>query len=142
MCSPLDVPLSGDSAGHSIFAAFHTHTDLLSSPPVLSSLICASLTEDRYGVVQRDIPKVLEALTSFLDEVEVTRREINSVTQESAGETIDGEKDDGLSEKTLQQRLEVEKANEVLGIVGNGVSSFLFSSFSIALFLFPSSFCG
>lgn len=85
---------------------------------------------------------MLEALTSFLDEVEVTRREINSVTQESAGETIDGEKDDGLSEKTLQQRLEVEKANEVLGIVGNGVSSFLFSSFSIALFLFPSSFCG
>lgn len=68
---------------------------------------------------------MLEALTSFLDEVEVVRREIN--TQENAGATNDGEKDDGLSERALQQRLEVEKANEVLGALGNGVS--LFSSF-------------
>lgn len=32
----------------------------------LSYFTCASLTEDRYGVVQRDIPKILEALVSFL----------------------------------------------------------------------------
>ncbi|KAF9524907.1 nucleoporin protein Ndc1-Nup [Crepidotus variabilis] len=32
----------------------------------LSYLTCSSLTEDRYGVVQRDIPKILEALVSFL----------------------------------------------------------------------------
>jgi Nucleoporin protein Ndc1-Nup len=29
-------------------------------------VLCASLTEDRYGVVQRDIPRILEALLVFL----------------------------------------------------------------------------
>ncbi|KAJ7437446.1 hypothetical protein B0H11DRAFT_2107189 [Mycena galericulata] len=37
---------------------------------VLTHLICASLTEDRFGVVQRDIPRVLEALLEFLGAVE------------------------------------------------------------------------
>ena len=34
---------------------------------VLSHLVCASLSEDKYGVVQRDIPRVLEALTTMTD---------------------------------------------------------------------------
>ncbi|OBZ78331.1 hypothetical protein A0H81_01680 [Grifola frondosa] len=32
---------------------------------VLCLLTCASLTEDRYGVVQRDIPRIIEAVLSF-----------------------------------------------------------------------------
>jgi nucleoporin NDC1 len=44
--------------------------------PVLSRLACASLKEDRYGVVQRDLPKILEALLSFLGALEDYRAEI------------------------------------------------------------------
>lgn len=42
----------------------------------LCALVCASLTEDRYGVVQRDIPRILEALLSFLAAVEDYQREL------------------------------------------------------------------
>ncbi len=45
---------------------------------VLSGLVCASLTEDRYGVVQRDIPCVLEALLVFLMALEDAQKEIAS----------------------------------------------------------------
>ncbi|KAJ6482732.1 hypothetical protein C8R45DRAFT_1215438 [Mycena sanguinolenta] len=37
---------------------------------VLTHLTCASLTEDRFGVVQRNIPRILEALIAFLAAVE------------------------------------------------------------------------
>jgi len=43
---------------------------------VLSHLACASLREDRYGVVQRDLPKILEAFLSFLGALEDYRIEI------------------------------------------------------------------
>lgn len=42
----------------------------------LSHLACASLKEDRYGVVQRDLPKILEAFLSFLGALEDYRAEI------------------------------------------------------------------
>jgi len=45
---------------------------------VLSRLVCASLTEDRYGVMQRDIPRILEALLVFLTAVEDAQKEIVS----------------------------------------------------------------
>ena len=45
---------------------------------VLSSFVCASLTEDSYGVVQRDIPRILEALLSFLTAIEEYRVELVS----------------------------------------------------------------
>lgn len=38
--------------------------------------MCASLTEDRYGVVQRDIPRILEVLLAFLTALEDAQREI------------------------------------------------------------------
>jgi nucleoporin NDC1 len=38
--------------------------------------VCASLTEDRYGVVQRDIPRILEALLAFLTALEDAQKEI------------------------------------------------------------------
>ena len=43
---------------------------------MLSHLACASLNEDRYGVVQRDLPKILEAFLSFLGTLEEYRAEI------------------------------------------------------------------
>lgn len=36
----------------------------------LSALIAASLTEDPYGQVQRDIPRTLEAFTNYLSALE------------------------------------------------------------------------
>jgi hypothetical protein len=43
---------------------------------VLSRLVCLSLTEDRYGVVQRDIPRILEALLVFLTALEEAQKDI------------------------------------------------------------------
>lgn len=40
-------------------------------PSALSALISASLTEDPYGRVQRDIPRTLEALLGYLAALEV-----------------------------------------------------------------------
>lgn len=45
---------------------------------MLSRLVCASLTEDRYGVVQRDIPRILEVLLAFLTALEDAQKEIPS----------------------------------------------------------------
>ncbi|KAG6910335.1 hypothetical protein DXG01_011403 [Tephrocybe rancida] len=45
---------------------------------VLSSLISASLTEDKYGVVQRDIPKILEAMLSFLSAIQAYHAEVQA----------------------------------------------------------------
>ncbi|KAI0277030.1 nucleoporin protein Ndc1-Nup [Russula aff. rugulosa BPL654] len=52
-------------------------TDILIAE-VLSRLVCASLAEDRYGVVQRDIPRILEALLVFLTALEDAQKEIAS----------------------------------------------------------------
>ena len=45
---------------------------------MLSRLVCASLTEDRYGVVQRDIPRILEALLLFLTALEEAQKDITA----------------------------------------------------------------
>ena len=37
--------------------------------------MCTSLKEDNYGTVQRDIPRILEALLSFLTALEDFRKE-------------------------------------------------------------------
>ncbi|TFK65917.1 hypothetical protein BDN72DRAFT_844963 [Pluteus cervinus] len=85
---------------------------------VLSHLICASLKEDRYGIVQRDIPKALEAFLSFLSAIEDYRASVNSLYRPS-------EVDKQLSPQELEAlentRQEVERANEVLGFVSDGL---------------------
>ena len=49
-----------------------------------------SLTEDRYGVVQRDIPRILEALLAFLTALEDAQKEIPlSEDAEEAARAID-----------------------------------------------------
>lgn len=49
------------------------HVSLLS---LLSRLICHSLTEDRYGVVQRDIPRVVECFVECLVALEEYQAEV------------------------------------------------------------------
>lgn len=57
---------------------------------MLSRLVCLSLTEDRYGVVQRDIPRILEALLVFLTALEDAQKEIaSSDDAEDAARAID-----------------------------------------------------
>ncbi|KAF8635261.1 hypothetical protein AX15_000484 [Amanita polypyramis BW_CC] len=53
---------------------------------MLSHLVSASLTEDQYGVVQRDTPKILEAMVRFLGEVEKWRKEIPAASSVTASE--------------------------------------------------------
>jgi len=85
--------------------------------PVLSRMTCKSLTEDRYGVVQRDMPQIIEALLSFLTAVEEYQVEINSLYTPPLPEQH-------LSLKALEEkerlRVEVEKAGEILISVGDG----------------------
>jgi nucleoporin NDC1 len=44
--------------------------------PALSHLLGASLTEDQYGVAQRDIPRVVEALLAYLAAVDAFAAEV------------------------------------------------------------------
>lgn len=91
--------------------------------PVLSHLTAASLTEDAYGTVQRDIPRILEALLAFLQAVEDYRAEVRGmyVEQEPAPDRSPvpelGEKE---REERERMRMEVERAVEVLGYVEDG----------------------
>src|ERR1700722_20700163 len=74
---------------------------------VLSHLICASLTEDPFGVVQRDIPRTLEAFLTFLDAIEEYHAELWVLpTPEHP-----------LTESDIQ---EMEKAHEALSVVIDG----------------------
>ena len=86
---------------------------------MLCHLVCRSLTEDRYGVVQRDIPKIFEALLSFLTAIEEYQTEINKLHVPLTPEDIQQ-----LPVKELAQRervaLEVARAGEVLGEVSDG----------------------
>lgn len=84
---------------------------------VLSHLTCASLVEDKYGVVQRDIPKILEAMLSFLSAIEQYQLEIGALYIPLA-------QDRPLSTKEVAEnevlREEVEKAADILRVVGDG----------------------
>ncbi|KAF7760343.1 hypothetical protein Agabi119p4_11019 [Agaricus bisporus var. burnettii] len=85
---------------------------------VISRFTCASLTEDRYGVVQRDIPRILEAFLSFLSAVEERQIKVNSLC-------VAPKPEDKMTPKEIQEherlRYEVEKAGEVLGAVADGL---------------------
>jgi nucleoporin NDC1 len=43
---------------------------------VLSLMVCASLSEDKFGIVQRDIPRILEAMISFRSAIEEYKAEV------------------------------------------------------------------
>jgi len=84
----------------------------------LSYLVCASLTEDQYGIVQRDIPKILETFTSFLSAIEEYQVQITSLIKPAST----------LSELSRKEQealnlvaIEVEKAQEILGGMADGL---------------------
>lgn len=85
---------------------------------VLSHLTCASLAEDRYGVVQRDIPKILETMLSFLSAIEEYQVELNKLY-------VPPNPEEELSQKEIYEkeriREEVGRAGEVLSYVGDGL---------------------
>ncbi|PFH45653.1 hypothetical protein AMATHDRAFT_8848 [Amanita thiersii Skay4041] len=105
---------------------------------VLSHLTCMSLTEDRYGVVQRDIPKILEAFLSFLGALDEYRESLGGVDERVPAQARAGqnqnqdqlagkgkEKEDGLSQKEKEERRvareEAEKAKEVVGMLSDAL---------------------
>ncbi|KAJ8081797.1 hypothetical protein PM082_007643 [Marasmius tenuissimus] len=82
---------------------------------VLSHLVCASLKEDRYGVVQRDTPKILEAMLSFLTAVEEYQQEINTQLQPHSDEQLTPE--EAAKREALQ--MEIDRAGESLSVICN-----------------------
>lgn len=78
--------------------------------------MCASLTEDSYGVVQRDIPRILEALLSFLTAVEEYRVELHARYPPPSPEELTKMT---VNELTARHDLmgEVSRASDVLGEV-------------------------
>jgi len=89
---------------------------------VLTHLTCASLTEDRFGVVQRDIPRILEALLSFLSAIEEYQDEIKAKYKVPVSEELTAA---GMDAKEVEARvligIEVVKAGETLGEVAGAL---------------------
>ncbi|KAF9788124.1 nucleoporin protein Ndc1-Nup [Thelephora terrestris] len=106
---------------------------------VLSYLACASLKEDRYGVVQRDLPKILEAFLSFLGALEDYRAEIveGCPTHDDIAASSGKEQEDKL--RTLQELSEaVEPLDRLQHALKNGVEEIV-DTFggSLSAFKFP-----
>ncbi|PPR04189.1 hypothetical protein CVT24_010737 [Panaeolus cyanescens] len=83
----------------------------------LSHLICASLTEDHYGTVQRDIPKILEVMVSYLTAIEEYQVEINNLLKPLPEIPLPPKKQaeyDALA-------IEIHKSQEILGFVADGL---------------------
>ena len=86
----------------------------------LSQLVCASLNEDRYGVVQRDIPRILEAFLSFLSAIEEYQIEVNAKYIPPTPEELT-QGDPKILEEKETMRIEVARACDALGVVSDGV---------------------
>lgn len=86
----------------------------------LSHLVCASLSEDRYGVVQRDIPRILEAFLSFLTAIEEYQVEVTAKYIPPTPEEL-SQGDPKILEEKEANRIEVARAGEVLCVVSDGV---------------------
>ncbi|KAG6816698.1 hypothetical protein H0H93_007825 [Arthromyces matolae] len=86
---------------------------------VLSTLVSASLTEDKYGVVQRDIPKILEAMLSFHSAIQSYRAEVQAKYTPPVQDQVYTPEEIDESEAL---RLEVERASEVLNYLSESGS--------------------
>jgi len=84
----------------------------------LSYLVCASLTEDQYGIVQRDIPKILEAFTSFLSAIEEYQLQITSLIKPPSTSSELSQKEQEVQNLVA---VEVEKAQGILGETADGL---------------------
>ncbi|KAH7915514.1 nucleoporin protein Ndc1-Nup [Hygrophoropsis aurantiaca] len=85
----------------------------------LSQFVCASLTEDRYGVVQRDIPRIIEAFLSFLTAIEEYQTEVNAMYVPPGPDELTG--DLKVLEEKERKRIEVAKSAEVFGVVADAL---------------------
>ncbi|KAH7929157.1 hypothetical protein BV22DRAFT_1057443 [Leucogyrophana mollusca] len=88
---------------------------------VLSQLVCASLTEDRYGVVQRDIPRIIEAFLSFLTAIEEYQVEVNALYVPPSPDELSG--DVKILEEKERKRVEVARSAEVFGVVADALKT-------------------
>ena len=86
---------------------------------VLCRLTCASLTEDAFGVVQRDIPKIVEALLSFLTALEDFQTELNARYALPPPDVLRGMAPHAAAEKETLA-MEAARASEVTSVVGDG----------------------
>ncbi|GAA5989355.1 hypothetical protein JCM10908_001275 [Rhodotorula pacifica] len=82
----------------------------------LSNLICASLTEDPYGVAQRDIPKVLEAFVRFLSSIKALSADLEAAADAVAG---------GREEKERARRLVEKEVGDVEDALRAGTKAIL-----------------
>lgn len=82
-------------------------------------MVAASLDEDRFGVAQRDIPKILEALVFFHSACTDYHSEIvkgyTLLTPEKVRDMSEAEH----AEK-IAANLEVERAGQVIAVLKNG----------------------
>ena len=90
------------------------NTDDVSLLTALSHLIAASLAEDALGNVQRDIPRSLEALLSFLAEAEAYQAELESNLPPGAHLDEAANTDGHTSEIRAKAAKEVAQAVEVV----------------------------
>ncbi|KAF7369361.1 hypothetical protein MVEN_00264700 [Mycena venus] len=108
---------------------------------VLTHLTCASLTEDRFGVVQRDIPRILEALLAFLAAVEDAQAALRPPVKEmpeaekevielleKVDEAVERKEQKEKRERAMERRrvaaeeaAHLEEARTVLGEVGDAL---------------------
>ena len=86
---------------------------------VLCRLVCASLEEDAYGVVQRDIPKILEALLSFLTALEDYQAELNAKYSLPPPDVLANLPAKDVAEKETLA-MEAARASEVTSVVADG----------------------
>lgn len=88
----------------------------------LCALTAASLTQDKFGVVQRDIPRIIEALCQFLSVIEDYQKELNDMYAKKSPSSDEDAQKMSEREKEEVRKLgeEVARAGEVLGEVGDG----------------------
>ncbi|GAA6029218.1 hypothetical protein JCM8097_003574 [Rhodosporidiobolus ruineniae] len=82
----------------------------------LSNLVCASLTEDPYGVAQRDIPKVLEAFVRYLAVLDALADELTALAEKTPG---------GQEEREKARRVVEREVGEVQDAVRSGAKAIL-----------------
>ncbi|KAH9915454.1 nucleoporin protein Ndc1-Nup [Epithele typhae] len=95
------------------------HLDALVAE-VLCRLACASLAEDRYGVVQRDIPRIVEALLAFLGALEEYRAELGAKHARPDAEALKDLPAREVAEREVLA-MEAARASEVVGVVEDAI---------------------
>ncbi|GAA5828296.1 hypothetical protein JCM5353_003289 [Sporobolomyces roseus] len=102
----------------------------------LSNLVCASLTEDPYGVVQKDIEKILEGFIRYLNVLESLEREFGIVVAREKEEVFGG----GGEVEEYWRRVERDQVEGLRNALRQGVRAILneFAPY-LSEFRFPTS---